>query len=134
MIEGYVVERKEVDKGAWVLAGCSSRPGVEIAGFRGICNLRVVARNAVGWSEPIVLQGFLASASLNVTLEEEESLLEEGASATHAGQCSASSLNQGPEGPPDLTETGTSVPRDRAGTSLLLTPREEGDQSHVSSL
>ena len=64
-IEEYFVERKEGHNEVWSRVGASSHPSIEIVGFKRDVsyNFRVLAKNSVGCSKPLIIRESFSSAN-----------------------------------------------------------------------
>ena len=67
-IEEYIVERREVGKKSWKQVGSSSQLSIEIVGLKNDSsyNFRVIARNAVGCSEPFNIEETFTAAKAEI--------------------------------------------------------------------
>jgi len=67
-IEEYIVERREVGKKSWKQVGSSSQLTIEIVGLKkdSSYNFRVIARNAVGCSEPFMIDETFTAAKAEI--------------------------------------------------------------------
>ena len=67
-IEEYIVERREVGKKSWKQVGSSSQLTIEIVGLKkdSSYNFRVIARNAVGCSEPFIIEETFTAAKAEI--------------------------------------------------------------------
>ncbi len=60
----YIVERREVGKKSWKQVGTSTLTSIEIRGLKknSSYNFRVIARNAVGCSDPFIIEETFTAA------------------------------------------------------------------------
>eukprot|EP00088_Acartia_fossae_P004370 TRINITY_DN1186_c0_g1_i1.p1 TRINITY_DN1186_c0_g1~~TRINITY_DN1186_c0_g1_i1.p1 ORF type:complete len:1240 (-),score=512.43 TRINITY_DN1186_c0_g1_i1:1313-4834(-) len=67
-IEEYIVERKEVDKKSWRQIVTSSQTSIEVRGLKkeASYNFRIIARNCVGCSEPLVIEETFSASKANI--------------------------------------------------------------------
>ena len=64
----YIVERKEVGKKSWKQVGTSVQTTIEIKGLKkdASYNFRVIAKNAVGCSEPFIIEETFTAAKADI--------------------------------------------------------------------
>ena len=67
-IEEYIVERREVGKKSWKQVGASDQLNIEIVGLKkdSSYNFRVIAKNAVGCSEPFIIEETFTAAKAEI--------------------------------------------------------------------